>query len=91
LKPKTASPPDTRVRLELKRPFRDGTYALEMDVLSLLARPAASVPPAKLHLVRHSGVLAPASPWRPLVLEHANHPRPPLPFAPARGRQPIGQ
>jgi hypothetical protein len=29
--------PDHRVRLELKRPFRDGTYALEMDVLSLLA------------------------------------------------------
>jgi len=37
--------PDNRVRLELKRPFRDGTYALEMDVLSLLARLAASVPP----------------------------------------------
>ena len=64
--------PDNRVRLELKRPFRDGTYALEMDVLSLLARLAASVPPPKLHLVRYSGVLAPASPWRPLVI-------PPLP------------
>ncbi len=48
------------------------TYALEMDVLSLLARLAASVPPPKLHLVRYSGVLAPASPWRPLVI-------PPLP------------
>jgi hypothetical protein len=60
--------PDNRVRLELKRPFRDGTYALEMDVLSLLARLAASVPPSKLHLVRYSGVLAPASPWRPLVI-----------------------
>jgi hypothetical protein len=64
--------PDNRVRLDLKRPFRDGTYALEMDVLSLLARLAASVPPPKLHLVRYSGVLAPASPWRPLVV-------PPLP------------
>ena len=30
--------PDNRVRLELKRPFRDGTYALEMDVLYLSAR-----------------------------------------------------
>jgi hypothetical protein len=39
-------------RLELKRPFRDSTYALEMDVLSLLARLAASVPPPKLHCVR---------------------------------------
>jgi hypothetical protein len=37
--------PDSRVRLELKRPFRDGTYALEMGVLSLLACLAASVPP----------------------------------------------
>ena len=60
--------PDNRVKLELKRPFRDGTYALEMDVLSLLARLAASVPPPKLHLVRYSGVLAPASAWRPLVI-----------------------
>jgi hypothetical protein len=44
--------PDNRVRLDLKRPFSDGTYALEMDVLSLLARLAASVPPPRLHCVR---------------------------------------
>jgi hypothetical protein len=68
--------PDNRVRLELKRPFRDGTYALEMDVLSLLARLAASVPPPKLHLVRYSGVLAPASPWRPLVIPPLPEPKP---------------
>jgi hypothetical protein len=63
--------PDNRVRLDLKRPFSDGTYALEMDVLSLLARLAASVPPPRAHLVRYSGVLAPASPWRPLVIPQA--------------------
>ena len=68
--------PDNRVRLDLKRPFSDGTYALEMDVLSLLARLAASVPPPRTHLVRYSGVLAPASPWRPLVI-------PPVEPAPA--------
>jgi hypothetical protein len=34
----------------------------------LLARLAASVPPPRLHLVRYSGVFAPASPWRPLVI-----------------------
>jgi hypothetical protein len=44
--------PDNRVRLSLKRPFSDGSYALEMDVLSLLARLAASVPPPRTHLVR---------------------------------------
>jgi hypothetical protein len=50
------------------------TYALEMDVLSLLARLAASVPPPRAHLVRYSGVLAPASPWRPLVIPQAEPP-----------------
>jgi hypothetical protein len=35
--------PDHRVRLELKRPWSDGTYALEMDALALLSRLAASV------------------------------------------------
>ena len=42
--------PDNRVRLKLKRPFRDGTYALEMDVLSLLARLAAI--PSSAHQTR---------------------------------------
>ena len=76
--------PDNRVRLDLKRPFRDGTYALEMDVLSLLARLAASVPPPRAHLVRYSGVLAPASPWRPLVIPRTEPPPvdpPPVPPA----------
>jgi hypothetical protein len=68
--------PDNRVRLDLKRPFSDGTYALEMDALSLLARLAASVPPPRLHLVRYSGVLAPASPWRPLVIPPLPEPAP---------------
>ena len=66
--------PDNRVRLDLKRPFSDGTYALEMDVLSLVARLAASVPPPRAHLVRYSGGFAPASPWRPLVIPQAEPP-----------------
>ena len=68
------------MRPELKRPFRDGTYALEMDVLSPLARLAASVPPPKLPLVRSSGVLAPASPWRPLVIRRYPRASPPCPY-----------
>jgi len=52
-------------------------------VLSLLARLAASVPPPKLHLVCYHGVLAPASPWRPLVIPPPPEPAttPPAPQA----------
>jgi len=35
-----------------------------MDLLSMLCRLAASVPPPRRHTIRYSGVLAPASPWR---------------------------
>src|SRR5664279_1084605 len=42
--------PDHRVRLTLKRPWSDGTYALDMDALALLARLASAVPPPKQHL-----------------------------------------
>jgi hypothetical protein len=42
-----ASLPDHRVRLTLKRPWSDGTYALDMDALALLARLASAVPPPK--------------------------------------------
>ena len=59
--------PDHRVRLTLKRPWSDGTYALDMDALALLARLASSVPPPRQHLSRYSGVLAAAAHWRPLI------------------------
>jgi hypothetical protein len=35
--------PNDIVRIELKRAFRDGTWAIELDPLSLLCRLAASV------------------------------------------------
>ena len=60
--------PDDLVRIELKRPFRDGTYAIDLDPLSLLGRLAAAVPPPRFHTVRYAGVLGPASPWRTLVV-----------------------
>jgi hypothetical protein len=68
--------PDHRVRLTLKRPWSDGTWALEMDALALLARLASAVPPPKQHLTRYSGVLAAAAHWRPLII-------PPAPADPA--------
>jgi hypothetical protein len=63
--------PDHRVRLTLKRPWSDGTYALDMDALALLARLASAVPPPKQHLTRYSGVLAAAAHWRPLIIPPA--------------------
>jgi hypothetical protein len=57
--------------LTLKRPWSDGTYALEMDALALLARLASAVPPPRVHTTRYSGVLAPAAHWRPLVIPAA--------------------
>ena len=60
--------PDGLVRITLKRPFADGTVAVDLDPLSLLCRLAASVPPPKLHTVRYSGVLAPASKLRSRIV-----------------------
>jgi hypothetical protein len=56
--------PEGLVRITLKRPFSDGTVAVDLDPLSLLSRLAASVPPPRLHTVRYAGVLAPASKLR---------------------------
>jgi hypothetical protein len=59
--------PDGLVRITLKKPYSDGTVAVDMDPLSLLTRLATSVPPPRFHTVRYSGVLAAASCWRPLI------------------------
>jgi hypothetical protein len=56
------------VRLKLKRPFSDGTFALDLDPLSLLVRLATTVPPPHFHTVRYAGVLAAASRWRARIV-----------------------
>ena len=56
------------VRIALKKPWSDGTTAVEMDPLSLLCRLAASVPPPRFHTVRYSGVIAGASKLRSRVV-----------------------
>ena len=68
--------PSGLVHIALRRPFRDGTVALDLDPPSLLFRLATAVPPPRLHLVRYAGVLGSASQWRALVV-------PPPPPAPA--------
>jgi len=55
------------VRITLKKPYTDGTVAVDMDPLSLLCRLARSVPRPRFHTVRYPGVLAAASPWRPTI------------------------
>ncbi len=59
---------DDLVRLTLKRPFSDGTFALEMDPLSLLVRLASSVPPPRMNQVRYAGVLGAHSKWRARIV-----------------------
>ncbi|MBK7584468.1 MAG: transposase [Myxococcales bacterium] len=59
---------DDLVRIELKRPFSDGTFALDLDPLALLVRLATTVPPPGFHTIRYAGVLAAASKWRARVV-----------------------
>ncbi|MEZ4225948.1 MAG: transposase [Polyangiaceae bacterium] len=59
---------DHLVRLVLKRPFSDGTFALDLDPLALLVRLATTVPPPGFHTIRYAGVLAAASKWRARVV-----------------------
>jgi hypothetical protein len=65
--------PEGLVRIVLKKRFSDGTFAVDLDPLSLLTRLCASVPPPRFHTVRYVGVLASASKLRPRIL-----PAPPL-------------
>lgn len=64
------------VRIELRRPFRDGTVAVDLDPLSLLCRLAALVPPPRSHTVHYAGVLGAASKWRALVVPPLPEPHP---------------
>jgi hypothetical protein len=71
--------PDGLVRVALKKRFSDGTFAVDLDPLSLLTRLCASVPPPRFHTVRYVGVLASASKLRPRIL-----PEPPMEAGVAR-------
>jgi hypothetical protein len=63
--------PDGQVRIVLKKPYADGTVAVDMDPLSLLSRLAASVLPPRHHTVRYAGVLGAGSEWRSRIVPGA--------------------
>ena len=50
------------------QPSKDGATHIVMDPLELLERLSALVPAPRAHLVRYSGILAPAAKWRALVV-----------------------
>jgi len=78
--------PDDLVRILLRKPFKDGTTAIDLDPLSLLSRLAVAVPPPRFNTIRYAGVLAAHAKWRPLVVPP---PPPPDPAnAPAPSEKP---
>jgi Putative transposase len=72
---------DGRVVYTMKKPWRDGTRAVVMTPMDLIARLGAMVPPPGFHLTRFHGVLAAHAAARPDVV-----PTPPEDSA-APGRQ----
>jgi hypothetical protein len=60
--------PDGRLRLALKSPWADGSTAIVLHPLDLVARLCALVPPPGFHLTRYAGVLASHASLRPEVI-----------------------
>jgi len=56
-----------QVRYAPNTPYRDGTTHLVLGPLDRMARLAALVPPARMHLTRYHGVFAPHSQLRAAV------------------------
>ncbi len=78
--------PEGLVRVVLKRPYSDGTTAIDMDPLSRIARLASSVPAPRRHTVKYAGILAPAAKLRSRVV-----PPEPAPAPEAEGAEVAGE
>ena len=59
-----------QVRLELRRPWSDGTTHLLFDPVELLERLAALVPRPRINLILYHGVLAPPAACRAQVVQY---------------------
>ena len=73
--------PDGSVRLDFKKPWSDGTSAVDLEPLAIIARLAALVPPPRRHTVRYFGVLSSHNASRSQVV-----PAPASPPLPATGQ-----
>ena len=60
--------PDGRVIYRLRRHWRDGTSAVSFDPLTFIERLAALIPRPRAHQHTYHGVLAPAAPYRDLIV-----------------------
>jgi hypothetical protein len=60
--------PGGQVRLQLKRPYDDGTTHLALDPLDFISRLVALVPPPRMHTLRFHGVYAPNHKLRKAVV-----------------------
>lgn len=60
--------PNQDVLLKLKKPYGDGTSHLVFGPVEFVEKLAALVPPPRSHLTRYSGVLAPHSKIRSLIV-----------------------
>ena len=93
--------PDGRVRLALRRPWRDGTRALLFDPLDFIGRLAALTPKPRVNLLLYHGVFAPHAAQRRAAVARAREvaegpaancsaPGPPagVPSRPEAGRSP---
>ena len=60
--------PDGRLKYTFRHPWRDGTTAVIMEPLDLLARLAALVPAPRRHALRYHGTLAPNSKCRARIV-----------------------
>jgi len=60
--------PDGRVIYGLRRHWNDGTSAVSFDPLTFIERLAALIPRPRAHQHTYHGVLAPAAPYRDLIV-----------------------
>jgi hypothetical protein len=60
--------PDGRLLYRFKRPWSDGTTHVVLEPLELMEKLVAIVPAPKAHLLRYSGILAPAAKWRASIV-----------------------
>ena len=82
--------PDPRRLYRFKRPWRDGTTHVVFEGLELLEKLSALVPAPRTHLVRYSGILAPAAKWRALIVPNeADAQSAPMPDAAGTPKTPI--